>query len=142
MIAEFGAVHPAVLQALDVDGPVYGFELRLEALPDPKRKATKSRPALKASALMPLSRDFAFLAPTALAAGDLTRAIQVADKALIASARVFDLYQGAGVPEGQKSLALEVRIQPADQTLTDKDIEALSGRIVAAAEKLGAKLRT
>ena len=141
VIAEFGALHPAVLQALDVEGPVYGFELWLEAVPEPKRKATKSRPALKASALMPLSRDFAFLAPEALAAGDLTRAIQGADKALIASARVFDLYQGAGVPEGQKSLALEVHIQPVDQTLTDKDIDALSAKIVAAAEKLGAKLR-
>jgi phenylalanyl-tRNA synthetase beta chain len=141
VIAEFGAVHPAVLQALDVEGPVYGFELWLEAVPEPKRKAGKSRPALKASALMPLSRDFAFLAPQTLAAGDLTRAIGGADKALISSARVFDIYQGAGVPEGSKSLALEVQIQPADQTLTDKDIEALSAKIVAAAEKLGAKLR-
>ncbi len=141
VIAEFGALHPAVLQALDVEGPVYGFELWLEAVPEPKRKTTKSRPALKASALMPLSRDFAFLAPQALAAGDLTRAIQGADKALIASARVFDLYEGPGVPEGQKSLALEVQIQPVDQTLTEKDIEALSAKIVAAAEKLGAKLR-
>jgi phenylalanyl-tRNA synthetase beta chain len=141
VIAEFGALHPAVLQALDVEGPVYGFELWLEAIPEPKRKATKSRPALKASTLMPLSRDFAFLAPQALAAGDLTRAIQGADKALIASARVFDLYEGPGVPEGHKSLALEVQIQPVEQTLTDKDIEALSAKIVAAAEKLGAKLR-
>jgi phenylalanyl-tRNA synthetase beta chain len=141
VIAEFGALHPAVLQALDVDGPVYGFELWLEAIPEPKRKATKTRPALKASPLMPLSRDFAFLAPEALTAGDLARAAQGADKTLIAGARVFDLYQGPGVPEGFKSLAIEVQIQPMDQTLTDKDIEALSARIVAAAEKLGAKLR-
>jgi phenylalanyl-tRNA synthetase beta chain len=141
VIAEFGALHPAVLQALDVEGPIYGFELWLEAIPEPKRKATKTRPALKASPLMPLARDFAFLAPDALAAGDLVRAVLGADKALIASARVFDLYRGPGVPDGHKSLALEVHIQPVDQTLTDKDIEALSARVVAAAEKLGAKLR-
>jgi phenylalanyl-tRNA synthetase beta chain len=90
---------------------------------------------------MPLSRDFAFVVPEALAAGDLVRAVQGADKALIAMVRVFDLYQGPGVPEGCKSLALEATIQPSDQTLTDKDIEALSARIVAAAEKVGARLR-
>jgi len=142
VMAEFGAIHPAVLQALDVEGPVYGFELWLEAIPEPKRKATKTRPLLKASPLMPLWRDFAFLAPETLAAGDLVRAVQGADKALIASARVFDLYQGQGVPEGFKSLAIEAQIQPVEQTLADKDIEALSAKIVAAAEKLGAKLRS
>jgi phenylalanyl-tRNA synthetase beta chain len=141
-LAEFGAVHPGVLKALDVEGPVYAFEIWLEALPEPKRKATKSRPAWRASSLMPLSRDFAFLAPDALAAGDLVRAVQGADKALISAVRVFDLYQGKGVPEGFKSLALETLIQPADKTLTDAEIEALSGRIVAAAEKVGAKLRS
>jgi phenylalanyl-tRNA synthetase beta chain len=140
-IAEFGALHPAVLKALDVDGPVYGFELMLEAIPEPKRKATKNRPAWRGSALMPLARDFAFLTPNAVAAGDLARAAQGADKALIAAVRVFDLYQGPGVPEGFKSLAIEVQVQPQGQTLTDKDIEALSAKVVAAVEKLGAKLR-
>jgi phenylalanyl-tRNA synthetase beta chain len=90
---------------------------------------------------MPLTRDFAFVVPKALAAGDLVRAVQGADKALIAGVRVFDLYKGPGVPEGSKSLALEATIQPAAQTLTDKEIEALTARIVAAAEKIGAKLR-
>jgi phenylalanyl-tRNA synthetase beta chain len=141
VLAEFGQLHPAVLKALDVEGPVYAFELWLEAVPEPKRRATKSRPAWRGSALMPLSRDFAFVVPEALAAGDLVRAVQGADKGLIAAVRVFDLYQGPGVPDGAKSLALEVTIQPAEQTLTDKDIEALSARIVAAAEKLGAALR-
>jgi phenylalanyl-tRNA synthetase beta chain len=142
VLAEFGAVHPGVLKALDVEGPVYAFELWLEALPEPKRKATKSRPAWRASALMPLSRDFAFLAPEPMAAGDLVRAVQGADKALIAAVRVFDIYQGPGVPEGFKSVALEVAVQPADKTLTEAEIEALSGKIVTAAEKAGAKLRS
>jgi phenylalanyl-tRNA synthetase beta chain len=142
VLAEFGQVHPAVLKTLDVEGPVYAFELWLEAVPEPKRKATKSRPAWRGSALMPLSRDFAFVVPEALAAGDLVRAVQGADKALIAMVRVFDLYQGPGVPEGSKSLAVEATIQPTGQTLTDKDIESLSAKIVAAAEKIGAKLRS
>jgi phenylalanyl-tRNA synthetase beta chain len=141
VLAEFGALHPGVLKALDVEGPIYGFELWLEAVPEPKRKATKSRPTWRGSALMPLTRDFAFLTPDALAAGDLVRAVQGADKTLIAAVRVFDLYQGPGVPEGFKSLALEVQVQPQAQTLTDKDIEALSAKVVAAADKAGAKLR-
>jgi phenylalanyl-tRNA synthetase beta chain len=90
---------------------------------------------------MPLSRDFAFLVDDARPAGDLVKAVAGADKALIAGVRVFDLYRGPGVPEGQKSLAVEVTVQPREKTLADAEIEALSGRIVAAAEKVGAKLR-
>jgi len=93
--------------------------------------------------LMPLSRDFAFLVDAKVPAGDLVRPIQAADKALIAGARVFDVYQGQGVPEGQKSVAVEVLVQPVDKTLTEPEIEALSAKIVAAAGKaVGAKLRS
>ena len=91
---------------------------------------------------MPLTRDFAFLVDEATPAADLVRPILGADKALIADARVFDVYQGKGVPEGQKSIAVEVSVQPTEKTLTDAEIEALSSRIVAAADKaVGAKLR-
>jgi len=141
VIAEFGALHPAVLKALDVAGPVYGFELWLEAIPEPKKRAVKSKPALALSPLMPLSRDFAFVVDRDRPAGDLVRAALGADKALVAGARVFDVYEGPGVPDGAKSVAVEVSIQPRDKTLTDAEIEALSARIVSAAEKLGAKLR-
>ncbi|MBI5939922.1 MAG: phenylalanine--tRNA ligase subunit beta [Caulobacterales bacterium] len=140
VLAEFGELHPAVLKALDVDGPVYGFEIWVEAIPEPKRKG-KTRPAADLPALMPLGRDFAFLVDAARPAGDLAKAVAGADKALIASARVFDVYQGAGVPDGHKSIALEVAIQPREKTLTDAEIEALSARIVAAAEKAGGRLR-
>jgi phenylalanyl-tRNA synthetase beta chain len=143
VLAEFGALHPAALAALDADGPIYGFEIWLEAVPEPKRKAIKTRSALVLSPLMPLRRDFAFVVDAALPAADLTRAVASADKALIDRVWVFDVYTGDGVPAGRKSLALEVTIQPADHTLTDAEIEALSARIVAAAEKaVGAKLRS
>jgi phenylalanyl-tRNA synthetase beta chain len=141
VIAEFGELHPAVLKALDAEGPMYAFEVWIEAIPEPKKKAVKTKAALALSPLMPLTRDFAFLVDRTAAAGDLTRAVAGADKALIAGVRVFDVYEGPGVPEGQKSLALEVTIQPRDATLTDAEIEALSSRIVAAAGKVGAKLR-
>ena len=112
-------------------------------IPEPKRKGAKTRPPLQLSSLMPLSRDFAFVIDRTKPAGDLVRAIAGADKALIADVRVFDVYQGPGVPDGAKSVAVEVHIQPRERTLTDADIDQLSARIVAAAEKAcGARLRT
>ena len=143
VVAEFGDLHPRVLKALDAEGPMLAFELTLDALPEPKRKPTKTKAALTLSALMPLTRDFAFVVDQATAAGELVRPILGVDKALIAGARVFDVYRGKGVPEGSKSVAVEVTLQPTERTLTDPEIEALSGRIVAAAEKaVGAKLRS
>ena len=143
VVAEFGELHPRILKALDAEGPMLAFEIDLDALPEPKRKGLKTKPALALATLMPLRRDFAFLVNTATPAGDLLRPIQGADKALIAEARVFDVYAGAGVPEGQKSVAVEVRIQPREKTLTEAEIDALSAKVVAAAEKaVGAKLRT
>ena len=143
LVAEFGELHPHILKALDAAGTMLAFELDLGAIPEPKKKPTKTRAALSLSALMPLTRDFAFLVEEATPAGEVVRPILSVDKALIADARVFDVYQGKGVPEGQKSVAVEVTIQPTEKTLTDAEIEALSARIVAAAAKaVGAKLRS
>ncbi|PZQ65846.1 MAG: phenylalanine--tRNA ligase subunit beta [Phenylobacterium zucineum] len=142
VVAEFGELHPSVLKAIDADGPMLAFEVNLDAVPEPKKKGVKTKPVLDLSSLMPLKRDFAFLVAADVPAGDLVRPIQGADKALIAEARVFDVYQGQGVPDGHKSVAVEVLVQPREKTLTEAEIEALSGRIVAAAEKaVGAKLR-
>jgi phenylalanyl-tRNA synthetase beta chain len=142
VVAEFGALHPRVLKALDADGPMLAFEIVLDAVPEPRGKATKARGAATLAPLMPLTRDFAFVMEDARPAGDLVRAAAGADKALIADVRVFDVYRGPGVPEGMKSVALEVVIQPREATLTEPEIEALSSRIVAAAAKAGANLRT
>ena len=84
---------------------------------------------------MPLARDFAFVVDHDRPAGDLVRAAQAVDRTLITSARVFDVYEGAGVPQGAKSVAIEVSLQPRDKTLTDAEIEAVSARVVAAVEK-------
>lgn len=142
VLAEFGELHPSVLKAMDLDGAYVGFEIRLDLLPQPKAKSGKSKGALSLSNLMPLTRDFAFLVPAGTASGDLVRAIKGADKLLISEARVFDVYQGQGVPEGQVSLAVEVTLQPADKTLTEPEIDAVSQKIVAAAQKAGAVLRS
>ncbi len=141
VIVEFGQLHPSVLKTLDAAGPMLGFEIVLDSVPEPRGKATKARGAATLPNLMPLTRDFAFVVADALPVGDLTRAATGADKALIAEVRVFDVYRGKGVPEGMKSVALEVVIQPTDATLTEAEIEALSAKVVAAASKVGATLR-
>ncbi|MNY34378.1 Phenylalanine--tRNA ligase beta subunit [compost metagenome] len=118
------------------------FEIILDAVPEPRGKGGKARGAADLPNLMPLSRDFAFLMDEAKAVGDLTRAVAGADKALIAEVRVFDVYRGQGVPEGQKSVAIEVEIQPRAATLTEAEIEALTAKVVASAAKVGAVLRS
>ena len=142
VIVEFGELHPRVLKALDADGPMLAFEVILDAVPEPRGKGGKARGAADLPNLMPLSRDFAFLMDEAKAVGDLTRAVAGADKALIAEVRVFDVYRGQGVPEGQKSVAIEVEIQPRAATLTEAEIEALTAKVVASAGKVGAVLRS
>lgn len=142
VIVEFGALHPRVLKALDADGPMLGFEIVLDSVPEPRGKSGKARGAADLPNLMPLSRDFAFLMDEAKAVGDLTRAVAGADKALIADVRVFDVYRGQGVPEGQKSVAIEVEIQPRAATLAEAEIEILTAKITSAATKAGGTLRS
>ena len=110
-------------------------------MPEPRGAKSKARGPANLANLMPLTRDFAFLVEDGKAVGDLVRAVAGADKALIAAVSVFDVYRGAGVPEGMKSVALEVSIQPVEATLTEVEIEALSAKVVAAAGKLGGELR-
>ncbi|MEN5145795.1 phenylalanine--tRNA ligase subunit beta [Brevundimonas diminuta] len=141
VIVEFGALHPRVLKALDADGPMLAFEIVLDSVPEPRGKGGKARGAADLPNLMPLTRDFAFLMDEAKAVGDLTRAVAGADKALIADVRVFDVYRGQGVPEGQKSVAIEVEIQPRAATLAEAEIEALMAKVKAAATKAGGTLR-
>jgi len=140
VLARFGMVHPATLKAFDVDGPIAAVELFLDAMPA-KKGAAFARPGFVPPALQAVTRDFAFLVPATLAAGDLVRALQGADKAVITGVRVFDVFAGAGVPEGHKSLALEVTFQPGEASFKDAELKALAEKVVAAAAKLGAELR-
>jgi phenylalanyl-tRNA synthetase beta chain len=142
-VAVFGELHPRVVRELGAEAPIYAFEAFVEAIPDGRRKAAKTRPAAKLSPLMPLSRDFAFVLPRSTPAGELTRAVAGADRTLIAGVRVFDVYEGTGIAQHEKSVAIEVTLQPVERTLTDQDIEAVSAKILAAAAKaVGARLRS
>ncbi|MGA2951377.1 MAG: phenylalanine--tRNA ligase subunit beta [Caulobacteraceae bacterium] len=142
-VAVFGELHPRVVRELGAEAPIYAFEAFVEAIPEGRRKAAKTRPAAKLSPLMPLSRDFAFVLPRSTPAGELTRAVAGADRTLIAGVRVFDVYEGTSIAQDEKSVAIEVTLQPVERTLTDQDIEAVSAKILAAAAKaVGARLRS
>ncbi|MBI1186586.1 MAG: phenylalanine--tRNA ligase subunit beta [Alphaproteobacteria bacterium] len=135
IIARFGEVHPTTLKALDAEGPVLVFEILVDALPAPRAKPTRAKPPLEMSDFMPLTRDFAFVVDEKVAAGDVVRAAIGAERPLITDVALFDVYRGPGVPEGKKSLAIEVTLEPRERTLADADIDLVSKKIVAAVIK-------
>lgn len=141
VLARFGMIHPATARAFDLDSPVALVELFLDAIPGKRGAASFVRAAYAPPALQPVTRDFAFLVAADKPAGDLLRAVKGADKANIVAARLFDDFRGAGVPEGHKSLAIEVTLQPADKSYAEADLKAIADKVTAAAAKLGAVLR-
>jgi phenylalanyl-tRNA synthetase beta chain len=138
----FGEIHPKWLESLDVTGPLVGFEVILDDLPAAKPKPTKTKPKIELSELMPVERDFAFIVDRSVKAADIVKAAQGSDRALIADVGVFDVYEGTGIPEGKKSIAISVTLQPRQKTLTEAEIDAVGAKIIAeVAKKTGATLR-
>ena len=132
-LAWFGELHPRILAAFDLKIPVAGFEINLDAIPEPKAKKTST--AFVPSPFQAIERDFAFVVDAKVPAGEIVKAAKMADRALIESVAVFDVYEGKNLGEGKKSIAIAVRVQPKDKTLTEAEIEALAGKIVAAVTK-------
>ncbi len=142
ILAHFGELHPKILKAFDLQSPVAAFEVMLEAIPAPKAKPTKTKPRLDLAEYQAVERDFAFLLATKIPASDVVKAAMLADRVLIESVTVFDVYEGQGIDPGQKSLAISVRLQPRDRTLTEAEIGIVSGKIVGnVAKATGATLR-
>jgi phenylalanyl-tRNA synthetase beta chain len=137
ILAAFGELHPRIAKALDLPAGAVAAEVYLDAVPEARSKE-RARQAFAPPALQAVTRDFAFLVPAGIAADALVRAIRGADKAVITDARLFDHYEG----EQGLSLAVEVTLQPGEKSFTDAEIGDVSKKIVAAAEKLGAALRT
>ncbi|WP_455269412.1 phenylalanine--tRNA ligase subunit beta [Rhizobium herbae] len=131
ILGTFGEFHPKVLEALDVSGALCGFEVYVDAIAEPKKKATRTKPALELSPFQAVKRDFAFVVDKSVEAGAILKAASSADRKLVTGVNVFDIFEGASVGEGKKSVAIEVVIQPADRTLTDEDFEVLTGKIIA-----------
>ncbi|ESY07128.1 phenylalanine--tRNA ligase subunit beta [Mesorhizobium sp. C386A] len=143
VLGTFGEFHPKTLEGLDVSGPICGFEVYIDAVPEPKAKPTKTKPKLELSAFHAVKRDFAFVVDKAVEAGTLVRAALAADKKLVTGVSVFDVFEGASLGAAKKSIAIEVSIQPVEKTLTDEDFEALAKRIVDnVGKQTGGVLRT
>jgi phenylalanyl-tRNA synthetase beta chain len=141
VLGYFGDIHPKVLSVMDVEGPVVGFEAFLESIPAPRSKGP-SRSLLKLDTLHPVNRDFAFIVDKELPAEKLIRAAQGADKSLVSAVQLFDEYIGQGIPEGKKSLAIAVTLQPKNQTFTDEELESVSEKIISKiAKDIGGHLR-
>jgi phenylalanyl-tRNA synthetase beta chain len=142
IVGAFGEVHPKVLQALDARGPIFAFEITLDVLPMPKARPTRRKPKLVLSDFQPVTRDFAFVVGSDVAAGDVVKAVNAAERNLVSNVEVFDLYEGPGVGEGRKSVAVAVTLQPTERTLTDAEIDAIGQKIVAeVGKRTGGMLR-
>jgi phenylalanyl-tRNA synthetase beta chain len=135
VLGYFGELHPRVLAALKAEGPVVGFEVILEALREAKAKPTRAKPALELSPFQPVERDFAFVVSRDVKAADIVRAAQTVDRKVIAAVTVFDVYEGKGIDPDKKSVAIAVTLQPRERTMTDEEIDALAGKIVAEVTK-------
>src|SRR5690606_33158322 len=142
VLGSFGEFHPATLEALDVAGPLAGFEIYLDALPEPRRKPTRTRPPVPLSPFQAVTRDFAFVVDRDVEAAAVVRAAAAADRDLITGVTVFDVFEGPALGPGRKSIAIEVSIQPVERTLADEDFEALAARVVDnVARQTGGELR-
>jgi len=142
VLAVFGELHLATLEALDIEGPLAVSEVILDRIPAAKAKASKAKPALALSPLQPVLRDFAFVVDRAVAAAEIIYAAKNVDKNLVTSVDVFDLYEGKEIEAGKKSIAIAVTLQPREKTLTDAEIDAVAGKIVEEVQKrTGAVLR-
>jgi phenylalanyl-tRNA synthetase beta chain len=142
VLGYFGELHPRALEILRADGPLMAFEVILDRIPQAKQKPTRAKPVLELSPFQPVSRDFAFIVDRTVKAGDIVRAALSADKKLITDVTVFDVYEGKGIDDGKKSIAIAVTMQPREKTMTDEEIEAVAAKIVAdVTKKTGGVLR-
>jgi len=142
ILAVFGEIHPMILEKIDVSAPLVGFEVYLDNIPATKKGKGAAKSPLTLSPLQPVSKDFAFLVNEDIAADSVMGAVSKGAGKMMTQARIFDVYQGKGVPEGQKSIAVAVEWVPTDKTLTDEDIESLMTAVVdQVTAKTGGTLR-
>lgn len=140
IVAQFGEIHPRILKTLDAEEGLIGFEIFVEAIPFPKKK-NAARPTYNVSEYQAVTRDFAFVVNENIAAADILRATQKADNTLIKKVDLFDVYQGKGLADDEKSLAISITLQAHNRTLTDKEIEQVSDKVISNATQAGATLR-
>ena len=138
VIGAVGEVAPDVLEAFDISERVAVLELDLGRVlgQEPKPAQWKATSRYPSSDL-----DLAFLLGDDVPAEKLDKAIRQGAGALLVDLDLFDVYRGAGVGDGRRSLAYRLRLQAADRNLTEADVADVRARVTAAAGKLGAELR-
>ncbi len=141
ILAEFGELHPSTTRAFDIGAPVIAAEIYLDAIPAKRGGNAHMREAFAPPPLQAVRRDFAFLVGVGKPVDDLIRAVRSADKVAITAVKLFDVFTGTGVPEGEQSVAIEVMLQPGEKSFTDAELQAISDKVVKAAEKAGGRLR-
>ena len=143
VLGYFGELHPSTLEQLGADGPVMAFEIVLDNLPVQKQKTSKIKPKLDTSDYQLVTRDFAFIVDKSIRADDIVKTARGIDRALVSAVRLFDIYEGKGVEPDQKSVAIEITLQPRDKTLNDAEIDAFSTKLSAEiSRKTGGVLRS
>ena len=142
LLASFGALHPEVLSEFDLKDIVIGFELYIDSLTDLVAEKKKQDSNLTLSPLQSVDRDFAFIVDQKVTSKEIMNLVKNVDTQLIDNVKVFDIYQGGEIPQGKKSYAISVCLQPTDKTLTEEEINQLSEKIVLKIKKeIGAVLR-
>lgn len=138
ILGYFGEIHPRILKAFDVKGPVVAFEIFLDRLPLPKRRSL-AKPNLTLSPYQAVERDFAFIVGQTVAVENLLKLTLKADPNLIEDVTVFDVFN---LPDNKKSVGIRVRLQPKEHTLSEQEIQAISQKIITAvSQNTGGVLR-
>ena len=142
--AYFGEIHPNVLKNIDVKTEsLVGFEIFIDNLKLPKKSLNDQKTNFVTSDYQKSERDFAFVVNKKVNAQDLIDVISNIDQDLISNIKVFDVYEGDNIPDGQKSIAISVTIQSLEKTLNDNDLEKINKSIIDTVEnKTGAKIRS
>ncbi len=135
VLGYFGEIHPSILKKFDIKNNVVGFEIFLGNLPQPKAKKKYARAKMELSNFQSVERDFAFIVDENILAGDILSAVRKSDKKLISDVSLFDVYAGKNMEEGKKSVAISIKLQPKDRTLTDDEIESVSNKVIESVNK-------
>jgi phenylalanyl-tRNA synthetase beta chain len=143
-LAYFGEIHPSIIKRLDLRTEnVLGFEIFLDNIPESRKKIREVKPQFLVSDYQKVVRDFAFLIDEKYSSGEIISLVKKIDKELIKNVKIFDVYQGANIGDGKKSIAFNVILEPKDKTLSDKDIDQISKKIISTVqETTGATLRS
>ena len=131
-LAYFGEIHPSIIKKLDLrTDNVLGFEIFLDNVPESRKKIRETKPQFIVSDYQKVVRDFAFVIDEKYSSGEIISLVKKIDKELINDVKIFDVYQGGNISSGKKSIAFNVTLEPKDKTLSEKDIEQISKKIIS-----------